>query len=156
MGDLFSGGRFVARLLFNSILFALVVAFGLTACVFPGILIATMFFPFAHVLVDEKLPGIGCFPRARQLTDGNWTSIILEFAVSLAALIVGTTACVVGLISAIPFVNPLFAVAYDWMTSQTPHKTLQEEAESRSAGPSILRAVIGHPAPLNHPTVDSN
>lgn len=141
--DLFCGGRFVTRLLFTSILFTLIVAFGLVAFIIPGILMAIAFFPFAHVLVDEDLPWIECFRRAKRLTDGNWPSIIIVFFVSLIALIFGATACIVGLIAAIPFVNLLFAVTYDWMTCQVSFKSLQQEADSRAEHLTLLRAAVG-------------
>lgn len=139
LSDLFCGGRFVVRLLVISILFALTVAFGLVACIIPGILIAVTYFPVAHVLVDEDVSWKECFQRAKQLTDGNWPSIIGLFLVSLVAIALGIASCLVGLIVAIPFVNLLFAVAYDWMTCQTPLSSLQHEAKSRSEHLKQLR-----------------
>ena len=149
--DLFPGGRFVSRLIISSILVGLAGAIGLTTCIVPGVLIAIVFSPYALALVDEDLPGIDCLWRAKQLTDGNWLSIVLVFLVSLAAAVMGTTACFVGLIAAIPFINLLFAVQYDWMTTQIPYKPLWQDAQQRIVWPSMLRAATRRRGELNHP-----
>ena len=119
-GDLFSGGRFCVRMLLNSLLFGLMVTLGGFACLVPGMLLALMFFPFGHALVDEDRPGIESLARAKELTDGNWGSLLIVLIVAGLSLVAGTLACYVGLIFALPFANLLYAVTYDRMTCQTP------------------------------------
>ena len=64
-GDLFAGGRFFLRLLLCTLLFGLIVNIGTMACIIPGLLLGIMFWPFAHVLVDEDQPGIASLSRAK-------------------------------------------------------------------------------------------
>ncbi len=117
-GDLFAGGRFFLRLLLCSLLFGLMLNIGTVACIIPGLLLGIMFWPFAHVLVDEDQPGIASLNRAKELTDGNWGSIFIVLIFSLACMIAGFFACGLGLIVAIPFTQVLYAVTYDRMTCQ--------------------------------------
>ncbi len=119
LGDLFSGGRFTFRMFLNSVLFGLMCALGYCACIIPGLLLALMFFFYGHVLVDDDLPGIQSLSRAKQLSDGNWGSLILIFNVGMACAFAGLLACYIGMIFTIPFVSILWAVAYDRMTCQT-------------------------------------
>jgi len=117
-GDLFAGGRFFLRLLLCSLLFGLMLNIGIMACIIPGLLLGIMFWPFAHVLVDEDQPGIASLSRAKELTDGNWGSIFIVMIFAVACMIAGFFACGFGLIVAIPFTQVLYAVTYDRMTCQ--------------------------------------
>lgn len=120
LGDLFTGGRFLGRMILSSIVFGFMYLLGFVACIVPGIIVMLMFFPYVLVLIDEDSPGIQCLWRAKELTDGNWGSIILVFLVSMGASIAGSMACYVGLLISIPFINLLFAMEYDRMSCQTP------------------------------------
>ena len=121
-GDIFNGGKFafqtVQKLVLNSIVFSLMISVGLSLCIIPGVLLALMFWPFAHVLIDEDRPGLGNLYRARQLTDGNWSSLVLVFIVATACNLAGYCSCGIGLIVTIPFVNLLYTVAYERMSCQ--------------------------------------
>ena len=119
LGDLFSGGRFTFRMILNSVLFGLMCTLGYCACIIPGLLLALMFFFYGHVLVDDDLPGIQSLSRAKQLSDGNWGSLILIFIVGMVSIFAGFLACYIGAIFTIPYVNILWAVAYDRTTCQT-------------------------------------
>ena len=67
IADLFKGGPFLLRAIGNSILFGLMVAVGVFACVVPGILLALMFWPYMYVLVDTNARGVNPLGRARRL-----------------------------------------------------------------------------------------
>ena len=129
-GDLFAGGRFFLRLFLCSLLFAVIVNIGVSACLIPGLLLGIMFWPFAHVLVDEDRPVIACLSHAKDLTDGNWGSIFIVLIFALACVIAGAFFCGIGVIFAIPFTQVLYAVAYDRMTCQTPHSELNSGGNS--------------------------
>ena len=131
-GDLFAGGRFFLRLLLTSLLFGLIVNLGALACIIPGVLLALMFWPFAHVLVDEDRSTLECLTRAKELTDGNWGSIFIVMIFGAACLMGGYFACGVGLIFTFPFTQVLYAVAYDRMTCQTPLGELNTGEASRA------------------------
>ena len=129
-GDLFAGGRFFVRLLLSSLLFGLMVIIGMLACIIPGMLLALMFWPFAHVLTDEDRSAIESLNRAKELTDGNWGSMFIVLIFAFACLIAGYFACGLGLILAFPFTQVLYAVAYDRMTCQTPLNELNSGNKS--------------------------
>lgn len=118
-GDLFSGYRFIPRMFLNSVVFGLMVGGGTILCLVPEALIALIFWPFAFALVDQDRPGLGSLSRAKELTDGNWGSLLILCVVAAASVIAGYCACGIGLIFAVPYVNILFAVAYDRMSCQT-------------------------------------
>ena len=112
IGDLFSGGPYLLRMLGNTFLFAIMVGLGMCACWVPGILLSLMFWPYVYVLVDENPPGIDCLSRAKGLTDGTWGTVFLLFLAAFGIQILGMLACYVGLIFTSPLVLLLFATAY--------------------------------------------
>jgi uncharacterized membrane protein len=120
-GDLFTGGPYFFRMLLNSILFSLFFSAGLMMCVVPGVLFAFMFWPFAHLVIDDDGPGLYSLTRAKQLTDRNWGSLFIVFLVAIACIFAGYCTCLIGLIVAVPFVNLLYTVAYDRMSRQVDH-----------------------------------
>ena len=119
LSELFSGGRFAVRMALNSIVFSLMVTGGAIMCLIPGFLMALIFWPFAHNLVDEDSPGLNSLSRAKKMADGNWGSLLIVFLVAGASILAGYCACGIGLLFAMPFVNLLYAVAYDRMSCQT-------------------------------------
>ena len=126
--DLFSGDPFLLRMLVVSAIFGLMISFGLSLCLIPGLFIALIFWPCCHVLVDEDLSVWRSLVRARELTDGNWGSLILIFMVAVAFAIAGVCTCGIGLMIALPFNNLLYVVTHDRMASQTPrHRNEQTE-----------------------------
>ena len=129
-GDLFAGGRFFLRLVLSSLLFGLMVNLGIVSCIIPGVLLALMFWPFAHVLVDQDRSVFECLSRAKELTDGNWGSMFIVLIFAFACLIAGYFACGIGLIFAFPYTQVLYAVAYDRMTCQTPLSELNSSDKS--------------------------
>ena len=117
--DLFSGGPFFLRMLVVSSIFGLMVSFGLSLCLIPGLWIALVFWPCRHVLVDEDLSVWQSLVRARELTDGNWGSLILILMVAAALAIAGVFTCGIGLMIALPFLNLMYVVTHDRMAAQT-------------------------------------
>jgi DNA-directed RNA polymerase subunit RPC12/RpoP len=126
--DLFSGGPFFLRMLVVSSIFGLMISFGLSFCLIPGLFVALIFWPCCHVLVDEDLSVWQSLVRAKELTDGNWGSLILIFMFAAALAIAGVCTCGIGLTIALPFNNLLYVVTHDRMTGQTRrHRDVQTE-----------------------------
>ena len=117
--EVFTGGRFILRMAINSIVYGLIVSVGTMLCLVPGILLAFIFWPFAHVLVDTDPPGLNSLSHAKRMTDGNWGPLFIVFIVAGASILAGYCACGIGLIISMPYVNLLYAVAYDRMSCQT-------------------------------------
>jgi phage FluMu protein Com len=118
ISDLFAGGRYLLRALGNSILFTLMLAFGIVACIVPGVIVALMFWPFMFLLVDRDLRGIGPLKQSPTITKGNWGAAFLLYLVMLGLTLLGVLMCFVGVIFTAPLSVLLFAVAYCRMTGQ--------------------------------------
>jgi phage FluMu protein Com len=131
--DLFSGGRFMWRLLACWIVVLPLMAIGCAACFVPCLIVMAIFSPAVYVLVDEDPPGIQALWRSKELTDGNWGSLILILLVSMGISMVASQFCsIIGSLLVTPWTNLLFTVAYDRMTCQTPLseiRKLEEQAE---------------------------
>lgn len=134
-GDLFSGNRFTLRMFLNSVVFGLMVGCGTILCLLPGAMIALIFWPYAYALVDQDRPGLGSLARAKELTDGNWGSLLMICVVAVACVIAGYCACGIGLIFAVPYVNLLFAVSYDRMSCQTDQAEVRSELDRTGTSP---------------------
>ncbi|GAG16690.1 unnamed protein product, partial [marine sediment metagenome] len=118
IGDLFSGGRFVVRMLGNNLVMFILVGLGMMACIVPGVIVLLMFWPFVYVLVDTDARGLEPLSRAKDITSGNWGAVFLLFLAFVGIQFAGAIACLVPLLLTTPFVVLLFAVAYCEMTGQ--------------------------------------
>lgn len=131
--DLFKGGRFFWRLMACGIIVFLLLCIGFAACIVPCIIVIAIFLPVGYVLVDEDSPGIQALWRSKELTDGNWGSLILIWLMSIAIMMAPSFVCsifgsLLTLVTA-PLTSLMFAVAYDRMTCQTPLSEIQRLAE---------------------------
>jgi len=118
ISDVFSGGPYLWRMLGNTVVFGAIVTIGLCFCLAPGVILASMLWPFAYVLVDTDPPGLDALSRATDITKNNIGAGLLLALASFGISILGASACVVGLFFTTPFVLLLFAVAYCDMTGQ--------------------------------------
>lgn len=126
--DLFSGGRYWGRSLMCTFLFVLMTYLGIILCIVPGVIVALMYFPYMYVIVDKDALGISSLGRARAMSQGNWGSILLIMLTAFGCQLLGVVTCYVGLIFTTPFINLLFAVAYDKMSRQAPPGELVVES----------------------------
>ena len=79
VGDLFTGGRFVLRLILCGLLFNLVVGFGNAIFFMIGFFLTLLFWPYPYLLIDRDLPGVEAFTTAVDLTKKNLLSMTLVF-----------------------------------------------------------------------------
>lgn len=77
--DLFTGGRFVLRLILCGIVFQLVVGFGNAIFFLIGFFLTLLFWPYPYLLIDRDLPGIEGFTSSVDLTKKNLLSMTLVF-----------------------------------------------------------------------------
>lgn len=124
IGDVFTGGPYLLRMVGNSILFLIMLVLGLFACIVPGIIVALMFWPFVYVLVDRNPPGAGALSEAREITEGNWGAVVLLYLAMLGFIVLGLLACGVGVIFALPLTILMFAVAYAKMAGHRTAETV--------------------------------
>ncbi len=119
MSELFSGGRFLWRMVACSLLLGMAVMVGMLLLVIPGIILLLMFWPYSYVLIDRNLPGIKSFSEARNVTRGNLMSLTAIFLLIFVIYFVGTIITLgIGAIFALPFCMLVMSVAYTEMTSQ--------------------------------------
>lgn len=88
MGEIFSGGPFLGRMILCSIVFGLAYMAGLVAFIIPGLIIVFMFWPYAFLLIDRDLPGIDAFTESRKVTAGNKFSMFLIYLIMVGVSIV--------------------------------------------------------------------
>lgn len=118
IGEIFGGGKFFLRYAISLILFSIAVGIATAFCIIPGILVASMFFPFAYVLIAEDSKGIDCFSRAQEITKGNLLQIFVLFLAAAGINLLGVLALCVGAIFTLPLTQLFTAVAYLKMTGQ--------------------------------------
>jgi hypothetical protein len=113
--QLFSGGRWMLRLLgANFLMLLMVVAGGMLAFI-PAVFAVLVFWPYSFVLVDTDCRVFDSFQRSYELTKGNRLAI---FVLGLAAMAIYSGASFVPCIGALillcadPFIHLTFAVAY--------------------------------------------
>ncbi|WP_417384375.1 hypothetical protein [Gimesia sp.] len=81
MGEIFSGGPFVGRMILCSIVFTLAYFAGVICLIIPGLIVFFMFFPYPYLLIDRNLPGIDSFTESRKITDGNKMTMFLIYLI---------------------------------------------------------------------------
>ncbi|QDT90616.1 zinc ribbon domain-containing protein [Gimesia algae] len=81
IGEIFSGGPFLGRMVLCSIVFILAYSAGLICLIIPGLIVVCMFWPYAYLLIDRDLPGIDAFTESRKVTDGNKLTMFLIYLI---------------------------------------------------------------------------
>lgn len=88
MGEIFSGGPFLGRMVLCSIVFILAYTAGLICLIIPGLIVVFMFWPYAYLLIDRNLPGIDAFTESRKVTNGNKFSMFLVYLIMAGVMMV--------------------------------------------------------------------
>mgnify|MGYP003678161105 CR=1 FL=1 len=110
--DLFSGGPLFLPVLGASLLAGLAMTVGFAACILPGLLLGLFFWPFYWLVVDQKTGVMDSFKVALAIAKVNVGTTVLIWLASMAIILLGLIALVVGLLFAIPLVSLVFATAY--------------------------------------------
>ncbi len=111
-GDLFSGGPLFLPVLGASLLAGLATMAGFAACVIPGLLLWLFFWPFYWLVVDQKTGVLDSFKVALTIAKVNVGTTVLIWLASMAIILLGLIALVIGLLFAIPLVSLISATAY--------------------------------------------
>ena len=96
LNDLFTGGRFVLRLILCGFVFQLVVGFGNMIFFMIGLFLGLLFWPYPYLLIDRDLPGIEAFTSSLDLTKKNLLSMTLVFLAIIGIPVLLGTGIVVG------------------------------------------------------------
>ena len=112
VGDLFSGGPYVLRVLGAVLLIGILTFIGIVLCIIPGIIIGGMLFFTIPLIVEGNLGVIDALKTSFETTKKDWLMFTL-FAIVLSFLAsAGTYACGVGLLATFPLLFLTHAVAY--------------------------------------------
>ncbi len=125
VGMLFGEGNKLLRAIGASILFGLMVFFGILLLVVPGIYLALRYGQFMAAIVDRDMGVMDAFSYSSSLTMNNKLQLFVLWLLSMLVILAGMLACGVGLIFASPVVWLATLVAYRWM--QYGHRAAMDQ-----------------------------
>lgn len=105
LGDLFTGGRFVLRMILCGFVFQLVVGFGNMIFFLIGFFLTLLFWPYPYLLIDRDLPGIEAFTSSIDLTKKNLLSMTLVFLAIIGIPVLLGVGLVVGGLMLVEILN---------------------------------------------------
>jgi hypothetical protein len=113
IGDLFSAGPYVGRIVLAGLVFGLAVAAGAIVFLIPGIIVFLMFSQFYFLILDRDVGAMESLALSRELMVGNKITLL---AIFLVVGIVGWLACIVtiglGVLLVVPFLMLLNPIVY--------------------------------------------
>jgi uncharacterized membrane protein len=110
--DLFSGGPFLLPYLGASILYALVVVFGLILLIVPGIIWAIKYGLYFYPIIDERAPPFAALQHSADITKGaRWQLLLFGIVLGLVN-VVGFFAFGIGLFVTLPVTSIAAAWVY--------------------------------------------
>jgi hypothetical protein len=122
LGMIFYRGDNAMRAFGATLLFGLLLGVATMACIVPGIIVAVLYWPFYHIVIDKRV-GLGeDFSLARIVTTENSGATILLALVAFAIISLGALACCIGGLFAIPLTMVMWATAYLMMSGQLQYK----------------------------------
>lgn len=118
--DLFNAYPLLFNFIISSILYALIIVFGLVLLIVPGIIFGIMFHFYSYLIVDKKLGPIESLKESKRLTSGSKWKLFL-FGLVLALLnIGGAVVFLVGLLITVPITMLSYAYVYRKLQGVTP------------------------------------
>lgn len=97
-GDVFSGGKYFGAMFVGWVGYAVAVSIGALLCVVPGYIVQFGLWPFAFVIVDQKLGGVDALKKAWAMTNGHKVNIFVFWLLSILVMIAGELACLIGML----------------------------------------------------------
>jgi hypothetical protein len=114
-GDEFGGGKYFGAMFVGWIGFSIAVGIGAILCVVPGYIVQFGLWPFAFIIVDQKLGGIDALKKAWAMTTGHKVNIFVFWLLCLLVTIAGELACGIGvLLVSMPII--IIASAHMYLT----------------------------------------
>lgn len=118
--DLFNGYNLLISFILASILYAVIVIFGVILLIVPGIIFAIMFHFYSYLIVDKKMSPIEALKESKKLTSGSKWQLFL-FGLVLGLLnIAGILALFVGLLITVPVTMIAYAYVFRKLQGTTP------------------------------------
>ena len=104
--------RNVVNVIIASVLSSIIVAIGVLLCIVPGVIATILLLFTTAVVVDRNVSGIDGLTTSFNIAKANFGPVALTWLTTIGIFIVGTLACLVGLIVAYPVVSLITVYAY--------------------------------------------
>lgn len=115
VAQLFGEGRKLLPAIGASILFGIMIFVGFLLLIVPGVYLMLRYGQFMNAMVDRDLGVMDSLTYSSSITTNNRLNLFLLALLSIAIVIAGFLALLVGLIFAYPVVWMSWMVAYRWM-----------------------------------------
>jgi uncharacterized membrane protein len=97
-GDVFSGGKYLGRMLVAGFCGGIAAFIGFLACIVPGVIVALGISQYQYLVVDQGLPGIDALKQSWEMTKGQKMNIFLFGLIGFGVIIAGVIACGIGVL----------------------------------------------------------
>lgn len=118
--DLFNGYSLLINFILASILYALIVVFGMVLLIVPGIIFAIMFHFYSYLIVDKNMSPVDALKESKKLTSGSKWQLFLFGLVLLLLNVAGVLALLVGLLITVPVTMIAYAYVFRKLQGTTP------------------------------------
>lgn len=112
--DVFSGGKYLGRMLVAVFCGGLAVGLGSILCLVPGIIVGLGISQYTYLVVDQGLSGIDALKQSWEMTKGHKMNIFVFGLLGIGVVIAGALACGIGvLLGSMPIL--MHAAAYIYL-----------------------------------------
>jgi uncharacterized membrane protein len=118
--ELFACAHLVFKYLIASILYALIVLFGILFLVFPGVIWAAQFSQWPYLMVEHEMGPIEALKESARITKGTKGRLILFLIVSVILILLGFVALIVGAVVAYAVITMAGANVYRQILANQP------------------------------------
>lgn len=115
---LFSGGDKLLPVIGACLLAGVAMVVGLVCLIIPGLILMALFWPFFHLIADNKETAIESFATAFEIGKINIGTTLVLVVVTILISIGGLLALLIGFLFVLPFLSMLWSVAYLKMAGQ--------------------------------------
>jgi len=122
-GMLFSGGRWLLKVVIANLIFGLIVGLGIVALIVPGIYLALRYWSYQHFIIDKDCGILESFTLAGEASKGNLGESFVLFLIGFGLAILGMLMLCIGLIFTTPIAYLSMTIAYLMMSSQRYRQT---------------------------------
>jgi uncharacterized membrane protein len=92
-GDVFSGGKYLPRMLVAGFCGGIATVIGFFLCVVPGVILALGISQYSYLIVDRGLGGVEALKESWEMTKGHRMNIFVFGLLGIGVVIAGMIAC---------------------------------------------------------------
>jgi uncharacterized membrane protein len=120
IGDWFSGGRFLGKILVGQICLFIALAIGFVLCVIPGYILMIGTSMWGFFVVDKNMGGVDALKASWAVTNGHKVSIFVLILLQGLCALAGYLACGIGIFVAAPLIMVANAYVYLKLNGEEP------------------------------------